>query len=92
MKGGQGLAASTMGWEAPVAGGLVRTADGHLLALSYDGDPSGGGRTSLWGQRVDIESCPEPSHLYVNPKGRLNCFHAELSPSAGLTSPNMESY
>jgi hypothetical protein len=81
-----------VGYDAPVAGGLVRTANGQLLALSFDGDPGGGGRTSLWGQRVDVQSCPKPARLYVNPKGRLNCFQAELSPPVGITSPNMESY
>ena len=81
-----------MGWDEPVAGGLVGAADGRLYALSFMGDPGGGGRTSLWGQRVDVQSCPEPKRLYVNPKGRLNCFQAALSPPAGLTSPNMEPY
>ncbi len=80
------------GWDSPVAGGLVRTADGRLHALSFVGDPGGGGRTSLWGQRVEVQLCPEPTRLYVNPKGRLNCFQAESSPPAGITSPNMESY
>jgi hypothetical protein len=81
-----------MGWDEPVAGGLVGASDGRLYALSFMGDPGGGGRTSLWGQRVDVRSCPKPSRLYVNPKGRLNCFQAALSPPAGLTSPNMEAY
>jgi hypothetical protein len=80
------------GYDEPVAGGLVGAADGRLYALSFMGDPSGGGRTSLWGQRVYVQSCPEPFRLYVNPKGRLNCFQAALSPPAGITSPNMEPY
>ena len=41
-----------MGYDAPVAGGLVRATDGRLYALSFDGDPSGGGRTSLWATDV----------------------------------------
>ena len=80
------------GWDAEVAGGLVRTHDGHLYALSFDGNPGGGGRTLLWGQRVDVQSCPEPKHLFVNPKGRLNCFQQALSYPSGITSPNMEPY
>lgn len=80
------------GWDSPVAGGLIRTGDEHLYALSFDGDPSGGGRTSLWRQTVDVASCPEPTRLYVNPKGRLNCFQAALSYPRGITSANMEPY
>lgn len=80
------------GWDSPVAGGLVRTTDGRLHALSFIGDSNGGGRTSLWGQRVNVQSCPEPARLYVNPKGRLNCFQAEQSPPADISSPNMEPY
>jgi len=80
------------GFDSPVAGGIVGTPDGRLLAVSFDGDPGGGGRTSLWGQRAGVKSCPEPSTLYVNPKGRLNCFQKELSQPAGITAPNMEPY
>jgi hypothetical protein len=81
-----------MGYDEPVAGGLVGAADGRLYALSFMGDPSGGGRTSLWGQRANVQLCPQPFRLYVNPTGRLNCFQAALSPPAGITSPNMEPY
>jgi hypothetical protein len=80
------------GWDSSVAGGLVRTNDGHLDALSFDGNPSGGGRTLLLGQTVCVESCPEPTRLYVNPKGRLNCFQAALSYPRGITSANMDPY
>ena len=81
-----------MGYDSPVAGGIVKTADGHLYALSFVGDPSGGGRTSLWGQTVDVKSCPEPERLYVNPKGRPNCFQPALSYPRGVMSPNVEPY
>lgn len=81
-----------MGYDAPVAGGIVRTPDGELYALSFDGDPGGGGGVSLLGQRVTKSSCPKPTHLWVNPKGRINCFQQQLSPPASLMSPNMEPY
>jgi hypothetical protein len=80
------------GWDSEVAGGLIRTGDGHLYALCFDGNPSGGGRTSLWGQTVAVAPCPEPTRLYVNPKGRLNCFQAALSYPRGITSANTEPY
>jgi hypothetical protein len=81
-----------MGYDSAVAGGIVRTAEGHLYALSFDGDPAGHGRVSLWRQTVGQAPCPEPTHLYVNPKGRLNCFQPQLSPPANLMSPNFEPY
>src|SRR5215469_2427745 len=40
-----------LGYDAEVAGGIVRTPAGELYALSFDGNPAGGGRTSLLGQR-----------------------------------------
>lgn len=83
---------NVMGYDAPVAGGIVRTTDGELYALSFDGDPSGGGGVSLLGQRVNKTPCPKPIHLWVNPKGRINCFQQQLSPPANIMSPNMESY
>ena len=81
-----------MGYDSAVAGGIVRTPDGNLYALSFDGDPSGGGGTSLFGQRVSRSRCPEPTHLWVNPKGRINCFQQQLSPPSNITSPNFEPY
>jgi hypothetical protein len=80
------------GIDSQVAVGLVKTPNGHLYSLSFDGNPSGGGRTSLLEQVVSVCSCPEPSRLYVNPKGRLNCFQAALSYPSGIMSPNMEPY
>ncbi len=81
-----------VGYDSPVAGGIVRTPDGELYALSFDGDPSGGGGVSLLGQRVGKAACPKPTHLSVNPKERINCFQQQLSPPAGITSPNFEPY
>lgn len=74
------------GVDSAVAAGLVKTLGGHLYALSFDGNPMGGGRTSLWGQVVCVKSCPEPERLYVNPTGRLNCFQAALSYPRGIMS------
>ena len=80
------------GIDSDVAGGFVRTPSGQLFALSFDGDPQGGGGTSFVRQRVTVKECPTPYHLYVNPKGRLNCFQQHLSPPASIMSPNFESY
>jgi hypothetical protein len=79
------------GFDATVAGGIVRTPNGKLLALSYDSCPSGCG-FSLLQQRVHVAPCPQPYHLYVNPKGRINCFQPGLSPPKNLMSPNFEPY
>jgi hypothetical protein len=79
------------GFDESVAGGIVRTPHGRLLALSYYGCPSGCG-FSLLQQRVHVASCPQPYHLYVNPKGRINCFQPELSYPQNLMSPNAEPY
>ena len=81
-----------MGYDSAVAGGIVRTPEGKLYALSFDGDPSGGGGTSFFRERTSKADCPQPVHLWVNPKGRINCFHQQLSPPAGITAPNFEPY
>jgi hypothetical protein len=77
------------GYDAIVAGGIVMRPDGQLLALSYDSCPSGCGY-DLFEQSVTVTPCPQPYHLYVNPKGRINCFKAQLSYPASITSPNFE--
>lgn len=73
------------GYDSSVAGAVVRTPSGRMLFLSYDG-------MSFLRQRIDITPCPQPYHLYVNPLGRLNCFHEELTYSQNIASPNMEPY
>lgn len=79
------------GIDSIVAGGIVRTPGGALLALSYDSCPSGCG-FSLLHQQVQVAPCPQPYHLYINPKGRINCFQPQLSYPRNLMSPNMEPY
>lgn len=79
------------GIDSSVAGGIVRTSDGKLFALSYDSCPMGCGFSFLQ-QRVKIAACPQPYHLYTNPKGRLNCFQPQLSYPQNIMSPNMEPY
>ena len=79
------------GIDSAIAGGIVRTPSGRLLAVTYDGCPMGCG-FSLLQQRVSTSDCPEPYHLYVNPKSRLNCFQPQLSPPKNLMSPNLEPY
>lgn len=79
------------GFDSIVAGAIVRTPRGKLFALNYDSCPSGCG-FSLLQQRVQVTSCPEPYHLYVNPLGRINCFQQQLSYPKNLMSPNAEPY
>ena len=81
-----------MGYDSAVAGGVVRTSSGELYALSFVGDPSGSGGISLLRQHSSKAACPKPYHLWVNPKGRINCFQQELSYPKDLMSPNLEPY
>ena len=69
------------GVDSWVAGGIVRTRDGRLLSLIYDG-------LSLPFQRIDVKPCPQPYHLYVNSEGRINCFQQEIPYPESLASPN----
>jgi hypothetical protein len=73
------------GYDSSVAGGVVRTLDGRLLFLSFDG-------FSFLRQRVSVTPCPKPYHLYVNPASRMNCFQEELSYPKNIGSPNFEPY
>jgi hypothetical protein len=81
-----------MAYDSAVAGGIVRTPSGELYALSFDGNPSGSGGTSLLAQHSSKAPCPKPYHLWVNPKGRINCFQQQLSYPKDVMSPNMEPY
>jgi len=81
-----------MGYDSAVAGGIVRTPSGEYFGLSFDGDPAEQGGTSLFRQRTTMKVCPLPIHLWVNPKGRINCFQNQPSPPAGITAPNFEPY
>lgn len=79
------------GIDSRIAGGIVRTRSGKLLALTYDSCPAGCG-FSMLRQRVWVTPCPQPYHLYVNPKGRINCFQPGLSYPQNIMSPNFEPY
>jgi hypothetical protein len=59
------------GIDSLVAVAIVRTPSGTVGALTYDGDPSGGGHV---GEVVYPKRCPEPVHLWINPSGRIHCF------------------
>jgi hypothetical protein len=85
------VAYEIQGYDAIVAGGIVRKPDGRIFALSYDSCPSGCGY-DLFAQSVQVAPCPQPFHLYVNPKGRINCFQAALSQPRDIMSPNIEPY
>jgi hypothetical protein len=73
------------GYDSSVAGGVVRTADGRLLFLSFDG-------FSFLHQHINVTPCPKPYHLCVNPEARVNCFQQQLSYPQNIASPNMEPY
>lgn len=81
-----------MGFDSAVAGGIVRTPSGALYALSFDSNPSGSGEISLLEQSSNKDACPQPYRLWVNAKGRVNCFQQALSYPQNITSPNMEPY
>lgn len=85
------VAYQIQGFDAIVAGGIVRTPGGKLLALSYDSCPAGCGFSFLM-QSTEVAACPKPYHLYVNPKGRINCFQPQLSDPKDVMSPNVEPY
>lgn len=85
------VAYEIQGYDAIVAGGIVRRPDGRVFALSYDSCPSGCGY-DLFEQSVKVTPCPQPYHLYVNPKGRINCFQPKLSYPESIMSPNSEPY
>lgn len=80
------------GIDSAVAGGIVRTPDGTVYALFFDGNPAGWGGTSPTLQRVSKKECPKPIHLWVNPSGRINCFQQKSSPPGDVMSPNIEPY
>lgn len=79
-----------LGFDSAVAVGIAKGSDGKVVALTFDGNPTGSRGTSLWHQRVSKSLCPEPIHLWVNPKGRINCFQRQVSPPKDLTSPNAD--
>jgi hypothetical protein len=79
------------GYDSIVAGGIVKRPDGRIFALSFDSCLSGCSY-DLFKQSVAITPCPQPYHLYVNPKGRINCFHPQLSYPRSIMSPNSEPY
>lgn len=76
-----------LGGDSNVAVAIVRGSDGRVATLTFTGNPASSGGTSLWRQRVSKSFCPEPIHLWVNSKGRINCFQQQLSPSKNLASP-----
>jgi hypothetical protein len=61
------------GIDSDVAEGLVRTPLGKIYALDFDGDPSGGGGTNVYGGLAKSFVCPAPVLLELNPKGHVNC-------------------
>jgi len=85
------VAYEIQGFDSIIAGGIVKRPDGQLFALSYDSCPRGCGY-SLFKQSVKVAPCPQPHHLYVNPKNRINCFQPELSYPKSIVSPNFEPY
>ena len=77
------------GIDSLVAVAIVRTPSGTVGALTYDSDPSGGGQV---GEVVYLKRCTEPVHLWINPRGRINCFQQKTSRPKDVMSPNAEAY
>jgi hypothetical protein len=75
------------GIDSEVAGGVVRTPSGDLYGLWFDREVRevGVGHSSE-------DPCPKPYHLWVNPKGRVNCYQQQLSYPKNAMSPNLEPY
>lgn len=78
------------GYDAEVAVSVVRNSDGKLSMMMYDSDISGGGGRGA--EDVSTQPCPVPTHLWVNPSGRINCFQQQSSPPPNISSPNSEAY
>jgi hypothetical protein len=77
------------GVDSSVAIAMVRTPAGSLVAMSYDSDPSGGG--GRFHGFIFPVPCPEPTHLSVNSKGRVDCFEEKSSHSGnGPNDPMSE--
>ena len=74
--------------DGDVAVGIARTRHGAILALSFSGCSTGCG-FSLLKQRVYIKPCPQPYQLYINPKGRVNCFQEQLPYPQGIMLPKV---
>lgn len=80
------------GIDSDVAGGLAMTRGGKLYGLSFDGNTDGLGGTSIFHEHVSQTECPKPYRMWVNPRGRLNCFQKGLAYPHNLMSPNFEPY
>jgi hypothetical protein len=80
------------GIDSSVASGLVRTPDGKLYAMSFDGDPMGGGGISPTRQRFTTAVCPQPVSLRVTEDGLLNCFPPSNEPGEEIKKPTFPSY
>ncbi|PYV16132.1 MAG: hypothetical protein DMG21_12685 [Acidobacteria bacterium] len=79
-----------LGMDYPMASGLVRTPEGQVYVLSFVGGTTVEGGTSFWHQTVSQTACPQPTNLWVNPAGRVDCFSNSLVPPHDIMSPNPE--
>jgi hypothetical protein len=80
------------GIDSSVAAGLFRAPDGKVYAMSFDGDPMGGGGVSPTRQRFTTELCPQPVNLQVTENGRLNCFPSSDKQKRSIMSPTFSKY
>lgn len=80
------------GYDSVTAVDVVRARDNRVYMLNFVGDPAGRSGVSFFRQSTGQIECPEPVHLYVNPKGRINCFHQQLVAPTNVLSPNFEPY
>jgi hypothetical protein len=80
------------GIDSSVAAGLFRAPDGKVYAMSFDGDPMGGGGVSPTRQRFTTELCPQPVNVQVTENGRLNCFPPSSQQKRSIMSPTFSTY
>jgi hypothetical protein len=78
------------GVDSEVALATVRTPEGTVCRLLYDSDPSGGGHRG--GGVVLSTRCPDPVHLWEDPRGRIDCLQKESSPAPLVMCPNADPY
>jgi hypothetical protein len=80
------------GIDTALAGGLAQGRNGRIYALSFMGNPHGGGRTLLFAQQVEVVSCPSPPAMRLTSSGRVTCFPPSERKPQNLSDAQMEPY
>ena len=81
-----------LGIDSSVAAGLVRSPNGSVYGIEFDGDPQGGGGTHQLRQRVGVFPCPRPVVLRVTAAGRVTCFGPAPGGRGNIMSPTFAAY